>query len=252
MQRTIFPKTLRLGVLILLLCAGTAGAERDTGTIRSQQEPSPSSILPSAPQSTLKSPTGPSNPILEIPGKLPDAALSVLLPSSFVGCWQGTIEGFDSLTPIGLLSSHIQGAHVTYRFCYVPNPNSSSYRLELRKLVIAEKEFTPTSFENQVVWTDDHQGTAYLRNHLVVIQHSWLLTAHPSLPGESPPLAPDGDRPVFIPISVQTDYYAEEIVTLDNSNLIKMRGAELMKLSGTDYARIGFHADFRRVPDEHE
>jgi hypothetical protein len=72
----------------------------------------------------------------------------------------------------------------------------------------------------------------YLRNHLVVIQHSWFL---------------------FIPMSVQTEYYAEEIVTLDDDpNVLKMRGAELMKLSGSDYARIGFHADFHRVADEHE
>jgi len=129
------------------------------------------------------------------------------------------------------LSSFVRGTHVTYRFCYLPNPDGASYRLELRKLVIAEKELTPTSFENQVVWKDEHQGTAYLRNHLVVIQRSWFL---------------------FIPISVQTEYYAEEIVALDNSNAVKMRGAELMKLSGEDYARIGFHADFQRVPEEHD
>jgi hypothetical protein len=232
MQRGIHRRTLWLGVLILIVCATTAGAEQDAGSIRSQQEPSPSVIEPTAPQSTLELPTGPSNPVLEIPGKLPDAAQSVVLPSRFSGCWEGTIDGFDSLTPIGFLSSLARGTHVTYRFCYLPIPDGSSYRLELRKLVIAEKELTPTSFENQVVWKDDQHGTGYLRNHLVAVQHSWFL---------------------FIPISVQSEYYAEEIVTLDdNPNLLKMRGAELMKLSGRDYARIGFHADFERVPDERE
>jgi hypothetical protein len=232
LERRIRRKTLWRNLLILILCVGTAGAEQDAGSIRSQQEPSPSSIQPPAPQSTLELPTGPSNPVLEIPGKPPDPALSVVLPSQFVGCWEGTIEGFDSLTPIAFLSSTIRGTHVTYRFCYLPNSNGATYRLELRKLVIAEKELTPTSFENQVVWRDEHRGTGYLRNHLFVTQRSWFL---------------------FIPISVDTEYYAEEIVTLDNDpNLLKMRGAELMKLSGSDYARIGFHADFHRVADQHE
>ncbi len=219
------------GVLVLILCASVAEAQSDGSSIRSQQEPSPSAIQPSAPQSTLELPTGPSNPVLEIPGKQPDAAQSVMLPSQFVGCWEGTIENFDTLEPIGFLSSLVRGTHVTYRFCYLPNPDGATYRLELRKLVIAEKELTPTSFENQVVWKDDRNGTGYLRNHLVVTQHSWFL---------------------FIPISVQTEYYAEEIVGLNNSNGLNMRGAQLMKLSGADYARIGFHADFQRVADDHQ
>jgi hypothetical protein len=226
MRRTI----LRSG-LILILCASAAGAQQDAGSMRSQQEPSPSVIQPVAPQSTLELPTGPSNPVLEIPGKQPDAAQSAVLPSQFVGCWEGTIENFDSLEPIGFLSSLVRGAHVTYRFCYLPNPDGATYRLELRKLVIAEKELTPTSFENQVVWKDDRNGTGYLRNHLVVTQHSWFL---------------------FIPISVQTEYYAEEIVALNNSKGLNMRGAQLLKLSGKDYARIGFHADFQRVTEDHQ
>jgi len=231
MQRTILRGKLRQCGLILILCASTAGAQPDAGSMRTQQEPSPSLSQPAAPQSTLELPTGPSNPVLEIPGKLPDATQSVVLSSQFVGCWEGTIENFDSLEPIGFLSSLVRGTHVTYRFCYLPNPDGTTYRLELRKLVIAEKELTPTSFENQVVWKDDRNGTGYLRNHLVVTQHSWFL---------------------FIPISVETEYYAEEIVGLNNSNGLNMRGAELMKLSGKDYTRIGFHADFQRVADRHE
>jgi hypothetical protein len=220
------------GGLILIFCASAAGAQTDAGSMRSQQEPpSPSVIQPGAAQSTLELPTGPSNPVLEIPGKQPDLAQSVVLPSQFVGCWEGTIENFDSLEPIGFLSSMVRGTHVTYRFCYLPNPDGATYRLELRKLVIAEKELTPTSFENQVVWKDDRNGTGYLRNHVVVTQHSWFL---------------------FIPINVQTEYYAEEIVALNNSNGLNMHGAQLMKLSGKDYARIGFHADFQRVTDARE
>jgi len=100
--------------------------------------------------------------------------------------------------------------------------------MELRKLVIDNKELTPTGFENQVVWVDIQHGKGYLRNHLSVIQTSWLL---------------------FIPVRVQEDYYAEEIVILQNPNLVGMRGAELMKINGKDYLRVGFHADFNRFPD---
>lgn len=229
MNPTIYRKMLWCGALILILCAGTAGAQDGADVMRSQQQPSPPpSIQPNPSQSTLELPTGPSNPVLEIPGQAPEPALSVTLPSPFVGCWEGTINGFDSLTPIGFLSSFIGGARITYRFCYLPNPDGKTYRMELRKLVIDNKELTATGFDNQVVWVDDHHGAGYLRNHLTVDQTSWLL---------------------FIPIRVREDIYAEEIVALDNPNLANMHGAELMKLNGSDYARISFHADFNRIPD---
>ncbi|HXR26073.1 MAG TPA: hypothetical protein VN742_11970 [Candidatus Binataceae bacterium] len=155
--------------------------------------------------------------------------MSVILPSRFVGCWEGTINGFDSLTSIGFLSSFARGTHVTYRFCYIPNQDGKTYRLELRKLVIDEKEMAATSFENQVIWVDDPHGSGYLRNHVTVIQTSWLL---------------------FIPLRVREDYFAEEIVVLDNQDLLTMHGAELVKLEDKDYLRATFHADFNRVPDE--
>jgi hypothetical protein len=87
-------------VLILLLFGSIAAAQQDAGSMRSQGQSPPSAVQPTAPQSTLELPTGPSNPVLEIPGKFPDAAQSVLLPSLFVGCWEGTIENFDTLEPI--------------------------------------------------------------------------------------------------------------------------------------------------------
>jgi len=64
---------------------------------------------------------------------------------------------------------------------------------------------------------------------VTVIQTSWLL---------------------FIPLRVREDYFAEEIVVLDNQDLLTMNGAELVKLEDKDYLRATFHADFNRVPDE--
>ncbi len=218
------------GALILILCASAAGAQEGAGEMRSQQQPSPMpSLQPNASQPTLELPTSPSNPVLEIPGKFPEPTLSVVLPSRFVGCWEGTINGFDSITPIGFLSSFARGTHVTYRFCYLPNPDGKTYRLELRKLIIEEKEMKATSFENQVIWVDEPHGSGYLRNHVTAIQTSWLL---------------------FIPVRVHEENFAEEIVALENQNLVSMRGAELIKLQDKDYLRATFHADFNRVPDE--
>jgi hypothetical protein len=169
----------------------------------------------------------PSNPVVEIPGQQPDPAQSKLLPSGFSGCWEGTVSDFDSLQPIGFLSSFASSTHTTYRFCYLSN-GDGTYRMELRKFAIAEKEVTPTSFVNQVVWVDNDHGQGYLRNHFTTTQRSWLL---------------------FIPINVDSEYFAEEVVTLVNPNTVRMRGAELMRLEGSDYLRVEFHADFHRVDE---
>jgi hypothetical protein len=99
MTPIIYRKMLWCGTLILVLCATKASAQENVGVMRSQQQPSPApSIQPNSSQSTLELLTGPSNPVLEIPGQAPSPASSVTLPSPFVGCWEGTINSFDSLT----------------------------------------------------------------------------------------------------------------------------------------------------------
>jgi hypothetical protein len=229
MKLTKRQKAIAGATSILVLWATTVRAQESTGAMRSQRQPSPApSLQPNPSPSTLELPTSPSNPVLEIPGQLPEPALSMTLPSPFVGCWEGTIDGWDSLTPIGFLSSLFQPTQITYRFCYLPNADGRSYRFELGKVAIAAKELKQTAFENQVVWIDDRHGTGYLRNHLTVIQTSWLL---------------------FIPIRVRQDAYTEEIVVLADQNLVRMRGADLVQLNGADYLRQTFHADFQRVPD---
>ena len=42
--------------------------------------------------------------------------------------------------------------------------------MELRKLVIDNKDLTATAFENQVVWVDRLHGQGYLRNHISILQ----------------------------------------------------------------------------------
>jgi hypothetical protein len=153
MNRRMLAKSPWYGAAALLLCAGAAGAQQGAAVMPSQQEsPSASSIRAANPaRSTLVLPSSPSHPVLEIPGRDPNPALSLPLPSPFVGCWEGTIKGFDSLIPIGVFSTYATGTNITYRFCYTPNSDGSSYRMELRKLVIDNKELTPTGFVNQGV-----------------------------------------------------------------------------------------------------
>ena len=216
------------GALVLLLCALAAGAQENAIVVPSQHNATTSSSRATAAGSTLILLTAPSHPVLEIAGKEPEPARSLSLPSRFVGCWEGTINGFDSLEPIGFLSSYLKGTHVTYQFCYLPNSDGTTYRMELRKLVIDNKDLTATAFENQVVWVDQLHGQGYLRNHISILQTVRML---------------------FIPFQARQDYYAEEIVNLRSPNLVRMQGNELMKLEGKDYARLGFHADFNRVPE---
>jgi len=215
----------RLSLAIALLIASAARADDVSAPIRSQQEPTP--IWQERSQ-TMELPTSPSNPVLEIPGQEPDSTKSLVLPSPFVGCWEGTIEGFDTVTPIGFMSSSLRGARATYTFCYLPNPDGKTYRLEFRKLVIDDSELTPTAFENQILWVDDASHRGYLRNHLSVVQTSWLL---------------------IFPIHIHEEIYAEQIATLRDQNSIGIRGAELIRMEGKDYARTEFHADFHRIPE---
>jgi hypothetical protein len=155
-------------------------------------------------------------------GTPPDASASISLAAPFTGCWNGTIEGGGSLVPIGFLSSLVTLPPTSYRFCYLPDPNGRSARMELLDMVSDNIRPTVTEFANQVVWSDD-QSAAYLRNHIGTIGPVWLPYTH-----------------------TREDVYADEIVTVKNPNLLIMQGVELIKVSGSDYLRASFHADFHR------
>ena len=171
---------------------------------------------------------GDAAPILEIPGRLlPEPSVSLTLPSPFVGCWEGTVDSYDSVVPS---SAAMGSASVTYTFCYEPNPDGRTYELRLRKVVVAGKKLKVTDFENQVVQVDDGHRTAYLRNHTTAVDSEWLL--------------------FLIPVHITEDVYAEQWVRLDNAgNAIQLVGSELIKANGKDYATVKYHSEFFRVSE---
>ncbi len=203
------------------LCA-TAGAQ-DAPGIRSQQEFPAASPTP-PPSSSRQS--------LDIPGAEPRQTLEIALPSGFVGCWEGTINGFDSLEPIAFLSSLSQGTTTTYQFCYRPI-GSGGYRMDLTKLKVKEEELKVVSFENRVIAVDHDHGMGKLRNRVVTEQTSYLLW--------------------LIPITIAMEIEADEEVTLVNRDLVRMRYAadevERQRLRSRHIPRglqtlVGFLAQF--------
>jgi hypothetical protein len=150
------------------------------------------------------------------------------LPASLYGCWEGSIEGFDSVTPLNWMGNYISGVRTTYTMCYRRHPAGGG-DLVLAKVELGGKELKILSFDNRVTGVDAGRHTGRLRNHAVLEQVGYLLW-------------------VF-PVHAQHDIYAEEDIVMKNDNLITMSGKELVRVNGTDVAIVTFHGDFHRVPD---
>ncbi len=149
------------------------------------------------------------------------------LPKAFDGCWEGTIEGFDSVTPLSFSGHFVsKGMKVTYQLCYRRTPNGG--HLDLTKIEIEGKPATVTRFDNYVTAVNEKQLTGHLKNHVVLEQKAYVFW--------------------IIPVSVQQEIFADEDLTLTREDLIAMRGDQLVKLNGSDIARMTFHADFHKVP----
>lgn len=151
------------------------------------------------------------------------------LPAAAYGCWEGTIEGFDSITPLNWVGHLIsRGMKTTYQMCY-RHVQTGGGALTLNKVEIAGKEGTIVSFENHVTAVDAKRGTFHLRNHGVLEQVGYILW--------------------LFPVRAQQDIYAEQDIGMKNKDLVAMTGEQLVRLNGRDIARMTYHADFHRVPD---
>jgi hypothetical protein len=159
------------------------------------------------------------------------AADHLAMPADFLGCWEGTIDGFDSIQPLSFSGHFVSKAlRVVYKFCYRPESNGA-YRLDLTKAEIDGKEATITYFENQVTSADVEHRTGHLRNHAIVVQKAYVF--------------------LIFPVRVQQDVFAEEDIVLKSHDVIGMTGEQLVQVNGSDIAKITFHADFNRVPEMH-
>jgi hypothetical protein len=150
------------------------------------------------------------------------------LPEAAFGCWEGTIERFDSVTPLSF-AGHFLGESIrtTYQLCY--RRIEGGGRLDLTKVEIEGKKATITHFDNHVTAVDGERLTGHLRNHAVlesVVYFMWLF-----------------------PISAQQDIFADEDIEVKSKDVVAMRGKQLVRVNGTDVAEMTFHTDFHRVAD---
>lgn len=151
------------------------------------------------------------------------------LPAAFYGCWEGTIDSADSVTPLNWTGNHARVERNTYQLCYRRRAASGG-ELMLTKFKSSGDNLDVVSFDNHVTAVDEGRRTARLRNHVLVEQGINLLWVFPFYGRE--------------------DIYADEDIAMKSDNLIAMSGKELIQVNGTDAAIVTFHADFHRVPDK--
>jgi hypothetical protein len=151
------------------------------------------------------------------------------LPAPFHGCWEGTIDRPDSVTPLDSKGNHVRGESTTYQLCYRRRPEGGG-DLVLTRFESGGNNLTVVAFDNHVIAVDQGRHTARLRNH-VLIEHGINLLW------------------VF-PMYGREDIYADEDIAMKGDNLIAMSGKELIQVNGTDTAIVTFHADFHRVPNK--
>lgn len=151
------------------------------------------------------------------------------LPASFYGCWEGTMDNFDSLTPLDSMGNHLRGERATYQFCYRRRPTGGG-ELVLTKFEVSGNNLSIVAFDNHVTAFDERLRTGRLRNHALVEQGHSLFW-------------------VF-PVYAREDIYADENIAVKSDDLIAMSGRELIQVNGTDAAIVTFHADFHRLPSQ--
>ena len=151
------------------------------------------------------------------------------LPASFYGCWEGTIDRPDSITPLDSSGNHLRAESTSYQLCYRRRPEGGG-DLVLTRFEAGGHSLSFVGFDNHVIAVDPGRHTARLRNHVLLEQGINLLWLFPFYGHE--------------------DIYADEDITMKNDNLIAMSGKELVQVNGTDTALGTFHADFHRVPNK--
>ncbi len=150
-----------------------------------------------------------------------------VIPEAFFGCWEGTLERFDSVTPLSFAGHFVSEAmHTTYQFCFRRRPDGTG-RLDLTKVEIEGKQATITTFVNHVTGVDTGRLRARLRNHTVAESVGYLFW--------------------IFPMHAQQEIEADEVLTMKNRDLIFVEGQELIRVNGGDIAIVTFHTDFHRV-----
>ncbi len=151
----------------------------------------------------------------------------VAIPEVFFGCWEGTINGFDSVTPLSFAGHFITGSMKTvYQFCLRPVEGGGAV-MQLTKLEIEGHQATVKRFDNHITATYPERPGAHLRNHLLIESTAYLF--------------------YILPVKSEQDIFAEEDIVMTPQGVIAMQGKQLARMNGQDIAEITFHGDFYRV-----
>jgi hypothetical protein len=166
-----------------------------------------------------------------MPQQTPESTANVAdmtLPSPLYGCWEGTFDHLDSVTPLSFSGYFVsRGMTVTYQMCAQPKPGGGA-QVDLTKVVIQGKEATVTHFYNRVTAHDEKRRTASLENHVTAVSVVRLLW--------------------IFPVSVPQDIFAQEDLVMKTDDVVFVQGKQRAQVNGQDIAEMTFHADFHRVP----
>jgi hypothetical protein len=151
----------------------------------------------------------------------------VYIPKAFFGCWEGGINGFDTVTPLSFSGHFVSGAmQTTYQFC-LRRTSEGGAVMQLTRLEIAGQQATVKRFDSHITSTNPQGPGAHLRNHVVVESTANLFW--------------------LFPVSAQQDIFADEDIVLTPQDVIAMQGKQLVRMNGADIAEMTFHGDFHRV-----
>ncbi len=255
-----FLQLLRAFLLVFGLSLEPLGAEESAPGIRSQQ--STGAAPPGAGiQSGQPGVTG--HPALVIPGAQPSQALSMpqvwrptveqplppappaltapVVPASFVGCWKGSPDGYDSYTWLSHSPNFYRvGSPGETVFCYRNNtieiPHAKVYISPARRgLDIAlNLGLSYTTFDAHSIHTDIYSITPtriYARTQLT--------------------LAAEGHVFFLFPVHVADEPVIEDAVgTLVAPDTILVESREVLYIESEPVHSATWHANFKRITDE--
>jgi hypothetical protein len=149
------------------------------------------------------------------------------IPNEWFGCWKGTVDSFDTVTPLSpsVSANSIKTLSTTYTLCFTKRPDGSG-QLELADVEIGGHKGTVTHFDNRFTSLGPTPDRASMRNHAIVESVLYVLW--------------------IFPIHVTQEIYADEDLQFVPPNVVSVRGKQLVVMGGNMIASMTFHANFNR------
>jgi len=150
------------------------------------------------------------------------------IPEAWYGCWRGTIDNFDTVTPLSpaISASQIKAQKQTLEFCFTMKPDGTS-QMDLTDLEVAGHKAKITHFDNRFTSIGPTVDRASLRNHVTaesVINILWIFPMH-----------------------MQQDVYADEDIQMISHDVVMVKGKQVVVMGTNMIASMTFHTNFYRV-----